>query len=94
MHPFADLEQVETVLTELAERQPPMTLKLPRQPGRKEHRFTHLLAPPPEHTTDDHAPPPEAARRIVQAEDERIARLEAEVAELKSEFARFRSQFE
>jgi len=94
MHPFADLEQVDAVLTELAERQPPLTLKLPRQPGRKEHRFAHLLAPPPEVSVDDHMPPPEAARRVVQAEDERIARLEAEVAELKSEFARFRSQFE
>ena len=94
MHPFADLEQVETVLRELAERQPPLTLKLPRQPGRKEQRFTHLLAPPPELPADDHQPPPEAARRVVQAEDERIARLEAEVAELKSEFARFRAQFE
>ncbi len=94
MHPFTDLDQVETVLAELAEREPPLTLKLPRQPGRKEHRFAHLLAPPPEFPADDHVPPPEAARRIVQAEDERIARLEAEVAELKSEFARFRSQFE
>ena len=43
MHDFEDLAQVEAVLQELMERQPPMAAKLPRQPGRKEHRYAHLL---------------------------------------------------
>lgn len=48
MHAFADLEEVESCLTRLMEwpgRQ--MVLRLPRQAGRKEQRFAHLLAGEP-----------------------------------------------
>ncbi|AMV71777.1 hypothetical protein DBW_1415 [Desulfuromonas sp. DDH964] len=100
MHPFADLAAVEEVLGELAGREEPLAVKLPRQPGRKESRFAQLLGAPPEPTTEP-VVPEEPATRQVRGEDERIAALEAEVARLAAElttlrdaFAAFRRQFE
>ncbi len=101
MHPFADLPAVEAVLTELAERETPLVLRLPRQAGRKEHRFAHLLSGLPEPPTESDQPGPESATLQVRAENERAAALESEVkalredlAALRQEFARFREQFE
>jgi hypothetical protein len=101
MHPFAELEGIEDSLRELTEHQPPLAVQLPRQPGRKENRYAHLLAGEPALEAEEHHAPREAARLQVMAEEERIARLEAEVsglreevAELRKQIAEFRSQFE
>lgn len=101
MHPFPSLEDVEAVLQELQERESPLVVKLPRQPGRKEHRFGHLLAGQPQLSTEESTAAPEAARMQVMAENERIAALEQEVATLRDELAalrrelaEFRTQFE
>jgi hypothetical protein len=93
MHSFADLAAVETVLSELMEREPPLLCKLPRQPGRKEHRFAHLLAGQPAFA-DDEKLSAEPARLVVAASDERIARLEADVATLRDEVATLRRQMD
>ena len=93
MRPFADLAAVEDVLVELMEHEPPLVVKLPRQPGRKEQRYAHLLAGAPGLPEAEEAPP-EAARLKVAAEDDRIRKLEEEVAALKAEFETFRKQFE
>jgi len=93
MRPFADLAAVEAVLVELMELEPPLVIKLPRQPGRKEQRYAHLLAGPPEIPEAGEAPP-EAARLKVVAEDERIQKLEAELAALRADFEAFKTQFE
>ena len=45
MHPFASTEQVDRELLAMAERDEPLVALLPRQPGRKEARFTQLLVP-------------------------------------------------
>lgn len=101
MAPLPSLEEVERVLGELMERQPPLVVKLPRQPGRKEHRHAHLLCGEPELGNDESVPAPEGATLQVRAENERLAGLESEVANLRSEVAalraeleRFRGQFE
>jgi len=100
MATFADLAAVEEALTTLAEREPPLVTLLPRQPGRKEPRYVHLLSGAPE-VSDEHAPPLEPARRQVLAENERLTALETEVAtlrgelaELRAQLATFRAQFE
>ncbi len=95
LHPFADLEEVESVLDHLSAREPdPLVMRLPRQPGTKEPRFAHLLAGAPA-VTDGAAPPPSAPR------EDRLASIEAEVRQLRDEIqglkdqlAAFRSQFE
>ena len=101
MHEFASLEEVETVLQGLMDRPEPLVVRLPRQVGRKERRFVHLLAGVPEVQDEEGALPPEAATLQVESENERISRLEEEVRRLghelesmKQEFERFRSEFE
>lgn len=102
MHPFADLAAVEEVLEELQARTPPLATKLPRQAGRKEQRYAQLFAGEPvPAAADEYLPPPEAARIKVMAENDRIARLEEEIAALHAEVAglrrlvdEFKEQFE
>lgn len=43
LHGFADVSSVEAFLSELAGREPPLVVKLPRSPGEREHRWMHLL---------------------------------------------------
>jgi uncharacterized protein len=101
MTPFADLAAVEAVLQELVELNPPLALKLPRQPGRKEARYAHFFSGMPEISEEEHIPSPEAARLRVVSENERMAKLEEEVKLLRDEvndirktMEEFRAQFE
>lgn len=102
MFTFDDLAQVEATLTELAEREDgALVVKLPRQAGRKDSRFAHLLCGEPEVTEAEPAAIPSAATLAVSREGERIAALEEEVRRLASEFEdlqgafeKFRRQFE
>jgi uncharacterized protein len=99
---FDTLPEVEETLNALAARSPqPLVAKLPRAPGTKESRYTHLLSGPVEVAAPERTLPPEPATIAVRAENERIAKLEAEVsalrgeiAELREKFAAFRKQFE
>ena len=94
MFAFADLAQVQAVLDGLATRPLPLVVKLPRQPGTKENRFAHLLCgPPPPATEEESAGPVEPVRLAVQADNERIAKLEAEVAALRAELSELGRQF-
>jgi uncharacterized protein len=93
MAPIADLAAIEEVLTSLADREIPLVARLPRQAGRKEQRYAHLLSGPPE-VSDEYAPPLEPARRQVLAENERLAALEAGVAALREEVAALRAQLD
>ena len=99
MHRFDDLGQVQSTLQRLAQREPPMVKMLPRQPGTKEARYSHLLSGDVEIQAPQAAP--EAAVIHKTADGERIARLEnevavlqKEVADVKQQLAEFRKQFE
>jgi uncharacterized protein len=101
MHTFPDLAAVEDALEELMARTPPLVMRLPRQPGRKEQRLAHLFSGEPEQLADEQAPAPEEARLKVMAENERQEKLEKEVAALREEVAalrllveEFKAQFE
>lgn len=100
MCPVGDLQTVEELLHNLMERDIPLVMRLPRQAGRKDHRFAHLLSGTPEFEADS-ALPMEPARLNAAAENDRIAKLEEEVAalraeldELCSQLKAFRAQFE
>jgi uncharacterized protein YceH (UPF0502 family) len=101
LYTFENLPEVEAKLSEIAARQPPLVVKLPRQPGTKESRFAHLLGGPVETTPAEKTIPLEPATVAVRAENERFAVLEQQVSDLrreldevKSQFAAFRKQFE
>ena len=86
LHPFGTLEDVETTLRELINRTDgALAVKLPREPGRKEPRYAHLLAGEITMTAPSFEPPPEPARLLVQADHERFARIEQELTALKAE---------
>lgn len=87
MHQFPDLGAVEATLGELAEWTPPMVMKLPRQPGRKEPRFCHLFSGEPDLAALENAANEPAAR---PRGDDEIAKLEGEVAQLREEMAALR----
>jgi uncharacterized protein len=102
LYAFADLAEAEATLRELADRaEGALVVELPRQPGRKEPRFAHLLCGQPELPEETAEPRVEPATLEVRAENERLARLEEEVEEqrqalqaLRQEFAQFRTQFD
>ncbi len=96
MAPLSNLEELDTVLQELFDKEPPLICKLERQPGRKEHRYAHLLAG----AVAADAPATEPSLRtqptgksFAEMETE-LTELRAEIAELKLEFQRFKRQFE
>jgi len=101
MYSFPDLNAVEEVLKELTERENPLIVRMPRQPGRKEARNAHLFSGLPDMSVEAQEASPEPARVRVMAENERIVKLEEEVAALRTEVAGlrqivedFKSQFE
>jgi uncharacterized protein YceH (UPF0502 family) len=85
--PVHDVSEVETELEDLMTRPDgPFVAKLAREPGRRESRYMHLFsgeAPPfvEEEPRSSRTAPDSAAG--VSANDERIAALEAAVAELR-----------
>ncbi len=103
MHHFDDLSQVQSALQLLMKREPSLVTVLPRQPGTKEARFAHLLSGDAKKfetgiPVADAAPvsvpnSSTTAERIASLENE-VAAIRQEFAELKSQLATFRRQFE
>lgn len=90
---FADSAEVERILESLAGRaEGAIVQRLPRQPGRRESRYAHLLSGElaPElvsASTERDAP------RLPPTDDSRLARLETDVHALRAEIAELRSAF-
>lgn len=91
LYTFDDLEAVESTLHRLAEME--FVKQLPRQTGYKEPRFTQLLSGDVEMAEEEAPVAPHASGRGSEDRD-RIAVLEAEVAQLQREFEEFRRKFE
>ena len=107
MYHFEALDDVVSTLDHLALRDPPLTRVLPRQPGTKESRYTHLFSgEPPEtsaaSTTSVGAGDPSTSLRTGSPEHpatipaasatDRIARLEEEVANLREQLTEVQQQ--
>ena len=106
MHPFEDLDSVHSALERLSKREPPLVTVLPRQPGTKEARYTHLMgetAPAAdirEQSGKQEMPmgfrDARGSRETVNVEALacEVAQLREEISELRAQFAAFRKQFE
>jgi hypothetical protein len=109
MYHFEALEDVVSTLDRLAQREPPLTQILPRQPGTKESRYTHLFSgeAPESDVRVARALPSTGSGQALPASlstsnpADRIAKLEEEVTQLRHELsevqqqlANFRKQFE
>lgn len=86
MFSFTDLEETERVLDKLAEWPGlPLAKKLSRQPGQKEARYAHLLAG---------EPAVEAEGEPAAAPPSRLAQLEQEIRDVRTELADLKRRFE
>ena len=101
MYHFEELDDVVSTLDRLSQREPPLARVLPRQPGTKESRYTHLFSGEPQ-ISDMAAPSgsdssrhsgPSAGERLAQLEEE-VATLRRELSEVQQQLAAFRKQFE
>lgn len=97
LHPFATLEEVQKTLETLEEWG--YVALLPRQPGRKEPRYAHLLAGPPEHREENQPDAESASRKMPTAESalpklqEEVKAIRQELEALKKAFLEFKGQF-
>ena len=97
LHRFADIQAVEALLNELAERPDgALVAELPRQPGSRENRWMHLLSGEPavrsSSAADLAADFPSLGISELAAVKANVARLEAEVHELKDLVAKVCAQ--
>jgi uncharacterized protein YceH (UPF0502 family) len=105
MYHFEALEDIVSTLDRLAQRNPPLSSILPRQPGTKESRYMHLFSgePPVSEapTSMAVARTPSSTTAIANSVADRVSTLEEEVLRLRQELsdvqqqlATFRKQFE
>lgn len=81
---FNDVSEIEAVLAALEKREDgPYVVRLAREPGRRESRYAHLFSGEVEAAPDDEGEPEAADPGRIARLEERLAALEAEVAELK-----------
>src|SRR6266480_1409879 len=110
MYHFEALEDVVSTLDHLAQREPPLAQILPRQPGTKESRYTHLFSGEPLLSADN-ANMALADANVVRAAskanasttgladrvhtlEEEVSRLRQDLSEVQQQLANFRKQFE
>ena len=92
MHRFEGLDDVQSKLQRLMQREPPIVKVLPRQPGTKEARYMHLLSGDISPASD--APETTAAILASADDSEAMARLQGEVDELRKEVNDLKEQVE
>ena len=85
---FPDLEKVESTLDALVNRERPLVARLARRPGQKDSRYAHLLS------GDVPAEAPEAVTPSVVAENARLEALEQAVNSLRAELVDLRTQMD
>jgi uncharacterized protein len=84
LHVFAGLPEVQEALERLLERE--LVIRHPRRPGQKEDRYEQVLGGGDEAEETE----PAFLSPAVAADDDRLARLEHELQDLRSEVAKLR----
>lgn len=90
-----ELSEIENILQAMSDRESTLVIKLPKQPGRRENRYMHLLAgdPPAEMLagTDVQEPTVKPADRIAALES-LTASLQTELNVLREDFEKFKAE--
>lgn len=92
LHDFANVADVEAGLQFLIDKYPPLVARLARAPGTKEARYAHLLSGDADIAQEQVSVGSPTGAVATRAD--RVAILEAEVAELRTEVERLVVQFE
>lgn len=89
IYEFESLDEVHQTLEELKKRDEPLIVELPKQPGQKEARYAHLLS-------GEISAEAMAATSFTptNSRQDQIAKLEAEIEELKTNYTTLRTEFE
>jgi uncharacterized protein YceH (UPF0502 family) len=90
MQPLADLAALQDLLTALIDRG--FVAQLARRPGQKEERYRHRLSEDVEGAAVEAAAPEAAVVPPPPRRDERLDRLESEVAELRQQLETLRQE--
>jgi uncharacterized protein YceH (UPF0502 family) len=100
LYGFSDLEEVQEAITSLENMA--LVKKLPRQPGRKECRYVHLLSPASQETLFETGSQADVGAVVqYKADDhdrtrelqEQIDELRRELHDLRADFIAFKSEF-
>ena len=100
LYAFPNLDEVQKVISNLEDME--LVEKLPRQPGRKESRYAHLLSGKPQEKPVETIIRPRVASEIDRSDEtdrinklqEQMDELREEMKNLQDEFAGFKSQFD
>jgi len=101
LYDFKGMEEVEETLHALSMRESdPLVVKLPRQAGQKDARFTHLLAGQPDSgAIEESVAPQRPARREPEADrvstlEDQLQSLMKQIESLTAQFEEFKKEFE
>jgi uncharacterized protein YceH (UPF0502 family) len=101
IHEFSQIEDVEKTVQGLMERgDGPFIVRLPRQAGRKDHRYAHLFCGEPVINERESAEALNIASEVpdrtgrIQTLEQKVEALSGELALLKEEFTLFKRSFE
>jgi uncharacterized protein YceH (UPF0502 family) len=87
MHPIKTLQEMEQIIQTLEKPPQPLVVRLPKQAGRKEHRYMHLFSAAREPNEESYSAP-------ADENSSRMERLEEEVATLRTEVDALRAALE
>jgi uncharacterized protein len=99
MYRFETLDDVQSALQKLMDRQPSLARVLPRQPGTKESRYMHLFSGDlsPDFASASASASPRSAGDLLESRiailETEVSLLRTEIAELRRELAEFKRQF-
>ncbi|MEQ7799403.1 YceH family protein [Pedobacter sp. ASV1-7] len=85
MYEFETLDEVQEVLERLSVHEMPYVMQLPKRPGQKEVRYTHLLSGIPDLTQIDLQDEVSSSRPSSELES-RLSKVEQELSDLKEAF--------
>ena len=90
---FASVDGVDETLWLLSDRDEPLAVELPREPGRSSSRWAHALSGEPEAAPASTVAPADTPD-VPPSPADRVAALEARVAALEAALDAFKAQFE
>ena len=95
MYPFEDLDEIRAALDALVENEGgPLVQVLPKQPGRKERRYAHLLCGKALQEQEGFEGAKPMISEAASPEKERLLTLERQVQSLKAELVQLKEAFE